>query len=273
MFPMNGSLPIDALTIRPVAACDWQLVEALFGPERGAYAGCWCQWFRSPRRDFVAMAKPDRKAALRAQCAGRPPAGVVALAADGAADRADGRGGPRAVGWCAVGPRAAYPRLEQGRASPPPDRPGRPDDGAAGAAAAGADPLAGVWSITCYYIDRRWRGRGVMTALTRGAVGLARDSGARLIEAFPRDRAVATSPAATYVGISSVFTPGLQPRGGSDPRPQRLAPGARLSDARRGDRVRRREGPGPLVWLSFPRKRDSGGRRVPAGAGSPLARG
>jgi len=207
MFCMSGNPTTDALTIRPVAAGDWPLVEALFGPERGAYAGCWCQWFRSPRRDFVALARPERKSALRAQCAGNPPAGVLALAGVGSIDHAGGRDGPVAVGWCAVAPRTAYPRLEQGRASPPPlpGRRGHRAGMADGDAAAGDKPLAGVWSITCYYIDRRWRGRGVMAALTQGAVDLARDNGARLIEAFPRDRGAETSAAAAYVGISSVF--------------------------------------------------------------------
>ena len=70
------------------------------------------------------------------------------------------------VGWCCLGPRADFPRLQRVKA------------------------LAGewkptTWSVVCFYIPARWRNRGVAGALLKQAVQVARGNGASELEAYP----------------------------------------------------------------------------------------
>jgi GNAT superfamily N-acetyltransferase len=75
------------------------------------------------------------------------------------------------VGWCAVEPRSAYPRLLR---TPVPWK-NRDEDK--------ADD--GVWSIICFATRAGFRRRGVTRALVRAAVDFAREGGARALEGYP----------------------------------------------------------------------------------------
>ena len=70
------------------------------------------------------------------------------------------------VGWCCLGPRGDFPRLERTKAL-----------------ATNWDEL--TWSIVCFYIPSRWRHHGVATALLGEAVNVARANGAWRLEAYP----------------------------------------------------------------------------------------
>ena len=75
------------------------------------------------------------------------------------------------VGWCAVEPRTAYPRLFDTRVP----WVGRDEDP--------SDP--GVWAVTCFVTRTGFRRRGVSRALARAAIGFARERGARALEGYP----------------------------------------------------------------------------------------
>ena len=45
------------------------------------------------------------------------------------------------------------------------------------------------WQITCFFVDKAWRGKGVAAAALAGAVGLIAGAGGRLVESFPEDAA------------------------------------------------------------------------------------
>lgn len=70
------------------------------------------------------------------------------------------------VGWVSVGPRQDFGRLLRSPVLKPSDE-------------------VEAWSITCFYIHPRHRGRGVGTALLEGAVKYARQQGARIVEGYP----------------------------------------------------------------------------------------
>jgi len=76
--------------------------------------------------------------------------------------------GAEAVGWISIGPRDDYERLAHSTVLMPiDDKP--------------------VWSIVCFVVGRRARGRGVARALLDAGVDYARDHGARMLEAYPVD--------------------------------------------------------------------------------------
>ena len=70
------------------------------------------------------------------------------------------------AGWCSVGPRDAFPRLEQARVLRRID----------------AEP---VWSVVCFYVSQSHRRQGISVALLEGAAAFARRHGARILEGYP----------------------------------------------------------------------------------------
>ena len=144
-----------ALAVRPLRPTDWPALEALFGA-RGACGHCWCMAWRYAETERWSAGKRDggnQRAFARLVRGGRAT-GVLALS------------GGRAVGWCSVGPRADFARLERMRSLR-------------------TDWDASTWSVTCLFVARDWRERGVGSALVAGAVALARSAGARALEAYP----------------------------------------------------------------------------------------
>ena len=126
-----------SLTFRPATADRWSDIEKLFGP-RGACAGCWCMWARLPGGEYRAALGDGNKRALKRIVAGGEPPGILAYV------------GGEPAGWCAVGPRAGFRRLEKSRVlSPVDDRP--------------------VWSVVCFFVARPHRGRGLSVRLLREA--------------------------------------------------------------------------------------------------------
>jgi len=93
----------------------------------------------------------------------------------------------RPVAWCAVAPREAYPRLERSRVL------GRVDD-------------RPVWSVVCFFVDRKFRRQGVTVDLLKAATEYAKKRGAKIVEGYPTDPGRRISPDAfVYTGLVSAF--------------------------------------------------------------------
>ncbi|MFD0738521.1 GNAT family N-acetyltransferase [Lysobacter koreensis] len=175
---MAGGAPrSDPIVTRPLTASDWPLIEALFG-DNGACGGCWCMWWRVPMggKTWEAAKGAPNRAALKALVESGQACGVLALH------------GPAPVGWCGIGPRSTFPRIERSKAL---ERPWGP----------------GTWSLNCLFVPARWRGRGVATALVAAAVQLARVSGAAEIEAYPQAVRPGERQAGAFIwtGVPSLF--------------------------------------------------------------------
>jgi GNAT superfamily N-acetyltransferase len=157
----------------------WADVEIVFGT-KGDPARCWCQWFYAGAQATGAVAAANREA-LHARVQQGPAPGVLAYRDD------------EPVGWCAVAPRPTYTRLPRSEVLR-----GTPADEL-------ADPT--VWSVTCFVVRVGHRRGGVARSLLDGAVVLARESGARVVEAYPIDVAAKrhTSSAELYHGPLSIF--------------------------------------------------------------------
>lgn len=95
--------------------------------------------------------------------------------------------GGRAVAWCSLAPRERFPRLERSRILKPVD--GRP-----------------VWSVVCFFVDRRRRRKGMLPAMIAAAKEYARDQGATLLEAYPVEPKQGRMPEVfAYTGFASSF--------------------------------------------------------------------
>ena len=175
--------PLDLAT-RPLTAKDWPAIEELFGAN-GACGGCWCMWWRVPMggKTWEAAKGARNRTAFKDLVESGRASGVLAFAGDAA------------VGWCAVGPRADFPRLERSKAS-------------------ARDWTPGTWSLNCLYVPSRFRGQGVATALVSAAVELARARGAAEIEAYPQALKPGERQPGAFIwtGVPSLFeSAGFQP--------------------------------------------------------------
>jgi GNAT superfamily N-acetyltransferase len=174
------------LRIVPANEASFDDLQAVFG-SRGTAAICQCQRYKlRPREAFSKFPVEERAQRLRDQTdCGHPGAETTS----GLVAYLDGE----PVGWCAVEPRTAYPRLLD---SPVPWA-GRDED-------PGDD---GVWAATCFVTRAGFRRRGVSYALARAAVDCARARGARALEGY----AMITKPGQEvawgelYVGSRSIF--------------------------------------------------------------------
>jgi GNAT superfamily N-acetyltransferase len=163
-----------SLTFRPLTPRRWPDLESLFG-ERGACGGCWCMWWRLTRTQFAKHKGNQNKAAFkRIVDAGEMP-GVLAYA------------GEQPVGWCAVAPRDSYPSLERSRTL------------------ARVDGQA-VWSVTCLFVARPFRRRGISVRLLRAAASHAHSRGAATVEGYPVEpRTPAMPDVFAWTGLASAF--------------------------------------------------------------------
>jgi ribosomal protein S18 acetylase RimI-like enzyme len=142
--------------VHPVTPDRWDDMVALFerrGP-RGGYRnspayGCWCMFWRKRTGDGAAN-KRNMAALVRG---GREP-GLLAYE--------DGE----PVGWVAVAPRPEHAVLLRS----PQYRPQDEDEG--------------IWSITCFTVDKQARGRGLKVALLDAAIEHAFARGAAAVEAY-----------------------------------------------------------------------------------------
>jgi len=162
------------LEFQPLTPECWADFERLFGP-RGACAGCWCMYWKLPRKEFNAGQGEGNRLAQKAILAsGRTP-GLLAYV-DGVP-----------AGWCAVEPRQAYSGLARSRILAPLDE-------------------TPVWSVTCFFVDRKYRRQGLTVALLRAAVEYVKTQGGKIVEGYPVEpKQEKAPPVFIYTGVASAF--------------------------------------------------------------------
>jgi GNAT superfamily N-acetyltransferase len=142
--------------IHPLTPDRWDDLVTLFD-RPGDPKGCWCMFFRVPSREFERLWGQWARAAFRQVVEEGPPPGLLAYR--------DGR----PVGWCAVTPREAYPRVLNSRVTRP------------------LDDRPGCWAVVCFYVERGERRGGTAAALLDAAVAFAAGHGATAVEGYPKD--------------------------------------------------------------------------------------
>jgi len=130
--------------------------------------------WRLPAAEFKANSGARNRAAMRALVdAGQEPG--VLLYEDG-----------RAVAWCAVAPREQYVRLAKSRVLAPVDQ-------------------EKVWSVSCFFVDKKARGKGLTVAVLEAAVEFARSKGATIVEGYPQELQNKLPPAFVWTGVMPTF--------------------------------------------------------------------
>ena len=155
------------LEFREVEPARWDDFEALF-ESRGAPKYCWCMVFRAPPNQSRAPDNAAKKAEMRRRVLAREPVGILAYADE------------TPVAWCSIAPVGTFQRL------------GKAVDAT----------REGVWGLTCFFVPRRLRRRGLARGLLGAAVEHARARGAHTIEAYPVDP---DSPSYRFLGFVPMF--------------------------------------------------------------------
>jgi len=146
----------DGYRIEPLGPQTWDAFADLAGRHNGVWGGCWCTWFHRAGDDAERRHIGNQEYKRRLVEQGRAHAALVF-------------DGDVAVAWCQFGTVEELPNIhhrrewEQGL-----DR--YPD-----------------FRITCLFVDRRYRRKGVAATAVRGALELIGIAGGGLVEAYPHD--------------------------------------------------------------------------------------
>jgi GNAT superfamily N-acetyltransferase len=142
-----------------------------FSQCHGRFRYCSCMRWRMPSGQYRRSSKQERVAALEDRVRRKIPIGVLAYAES------------EPIGWCSVAPRETCEALERYRALERID-------------------ASGVWSVVCFFVDARFRRRGIRTGLVRAAIDYAKSCGGQLIEAYPAEPGAALYG---YMGNRELF--------------------------------------------------------------------
>jgi GNAT superfamily N-acetyltransferase len=148
---------VTGFTVKALTKSTWPAFAALIERHNGVWGGCWCMAFH----DQAARRRKFSVAELRAQkeqrvCNDQAHAALVF----------DGK---TCIGWCQFGPTAELPAIHHRKAYEQ-----------------GLEALPD-WRITCFFVDKAYRGQGVARLALQGAVNEIRRLGGGLIESYPED--------------------------------------------------------------------------------------
>ena len=90
------------------------------------------------------------------------------------------------VGWIAVEPRESYPKLAHSRVlKPVDDQP--------------------VWSVTCFFVAKQFRRKGITVELLKAAIEHVQRQGGKIVEGYPVEAQTAIPAPFIYTGTASAF--------------------------------------------------------------------
>ena len=161
------------LNFQPLTPERWHELETLFG-ERGACGGCWCMWWRLKKSEFEKNKGSGNKRAFKKLVGSGAVPGLLAYAGD------------EPIGWCAVETRGRYARALSSRAS---KDFANPSD----------------WLVTCFFIRKDFRKRGVSIALLKAACKHVVSHGGSVVEGQPGEPRASMPDAFVWRGLVSAF--------------------------------------------------------------------
>lgn len=164
-----------AYTVKGLGPDTWKDFAGLAERHNGVWGGCWCVWFHAEEPEKGQGAEGTR--ALKER-----------LVRDGKAHAALVFDGDVAVAWCQYGTPLELPSIYHRKEY-----------------LAGVDRLPD-YRITCFFVDRRYRRKGVAAVALRGALDLIAQAGGGVVEAYPQDTGgKKTSASFLYNGTRTLF--------------------------------------------------------------------
>ncbi|ADV12578.1 GCN5-related N-acetyltransferase [Mesorhizobium ciceri biovar biserrulae WSM1271] len=157
--------------VEPLSRQNWPALVDLFSAS-GPVGRCWCMYGRIGPAYRKQPPDRNRHEFQQAALSGDVPQGLLAF------------DGEMAVGWCQITPIEAVPYLKKRWIG-------------------AEDRREETWFISCFYVRKGYRRRGMTRTLIEASIAHARRHGAKAIEAMPLDGG--KSPSATGSGYVSTF--------------------------------------------------------------------
>ena len=162
-------------TIKPLNKTTWPDFARLVEKNNGVWGGCWCMAFHEEGVGRGKTALQNRTEKEHRVREGRAHAALV-------------YDGKEAVGWCQFGSTDELPRIKHKREYQ-----------------SGLEKLPD-WRITCFFVDREYRSKGVTSAALEGALKEIARLGGGTIESYPEDvEGRSVSGSFLYNGAISIF--------------------------------------------------------------------
>lgn len=144
------------LTIRPLGPETWKSFAELVERHNGVFGGCWCTYFHTFSSEKTYTFEGNRSLKQRLVEEGRAHAALV-------------MDGDEAVAWCEYGTPEELPNIYH-RKQYEAELDVVPD-----------------YRLTCLFVDKRFRRRGLSEIVLRGALDLIAQAGGGVVEGYPHD--------------------------------------------------------------------------------------
>lgn len=161
------------LSFHPLTQKLWRDFELLLG-QNGACGGCWCMYWKLRGKDFDENRGDAARQMQKSVVDAKIVPGLLAYS----------EGYP--VGWIAIEPRSQYPKLAHSKVLKPMDD-------------------QEVWSVTCFFVEKKHRHKGIAVELLKAAVAHAKKNGAKIIEGYPVDTKKEEPAPFAFTGTAAVF--------------------------------------------------------------------
>jgi len=143
-------------TVKPLDADSWDAFARLVERHNGVFGGCWCTWFHTFHAEKTFTAEGNY--ALKEQLV-KSDRAHAALVFDG----------DEAIAWAQYGPPGELPNIHH-RKEYEETLDKLPD-----------------YRITCIFVDKKYRRKGVTAIALGGAIDLIAEAGGGLVEGYPHD--------------------------------------------------------------------------------------
>lgn len=161
------------LSFHPLTQKLWRDFELLFG-NNGACGGCWCMYWKLRGKNFDENRGDVARQMQKSIVDSKTVPGLLAYS----------EGYP--VGWIAIEPRSAYPKLAHSRVLKPVDD-------------------QEVWSVTCFFIEKKHRHKGIAVELLKAAVEYVKKRGGKIVEGYPLELKENQPDPFVFTGTASAF--------------------------------------------------------------------
>ena len=142
--------------VRPLAPDTWDGFADMAERHNGVFGGCWCTWFHTMSAEKGRTPEGNESLKRRLVEQGRAHAALV-------------YDGDEAVAWCEYGTPVELPNIYH-RKQYEEELDVRPD-----------------YRITCIFVDRRYRRKGLSAVALQGALDLISGAGGGVVEGYPHD--------------------------------------------------------------------------------------
>ncbi|MGZ4468451.1 MAG: GNAT family N-acetyltransferase [Nocardioidaceae bacterium] len=143
-------------TVKALGPDTWDAFARMAERHNGVFGGCWCTWFHTFQAEKTFTAEGNRALKQRLVDEGRAHAALVF-------DRDE------AVAWCEYGTPEELPNIYH-RQQYEAELDRLPD-----------------YRITCIFVDKKYRRKGLTAVALRGALDLIAETGGGVVEGYPHD--------------------------------------------------------------------------------------